>query len=132
MTTTTARATSTAGWHDDPTGRHPYRYWDGASWTSAVSDGVTSAVDPVSTVQPEASSNRAAAAAPQATSTQSATTAGQSKIAIAAAAVIAVTLAVFVIVIFIAAIGTGPANDDSIAGTDAPAVTDAPNTTAAP
>ena len=27
------------GWEFDPTGRHQYRYWDGASWTSHVADG---------------------------------------------------------------------------------------------
>ena len=27
------------GWHADPTGRHDYRWWDGAAWTSHVSDG---------------------------------------------------------------------------------------------
>lgn len=130
MTATALRATSAAGWHDDPTGRYLYRYWDGASWTSAVSDGTSSATDPVSAAPPETSSIQASAATPQAT--QSSAAAGHSKIEIAAATVIAVTLAVFVVVIFIAAIGTGPANDDSLAGTDAPAVTETPNSIATP
>jgi hypothetical protein len=31
------------GWHPDPSGRHEHRYWNGATWTDAVSDqGVTS------------------------------------------------------------------------------------------
>ncbi len=34
-------------WHPDPTGRHPYRWWGGARWTDAVSDGTTTTSDPV-------------------------------------------------------------------------------------
>lgn len=37
----------TPGWHPDPTGRHEYRYWDGATWTQDVSDNGVTAVDPV-------------------------------------------------------------------------------------
>jgi hypothetical protein len=29
---------TTAGWYADPSGRHEFRYWDGASWTHEVSD----------------------------------------------------------------------------------------------
>lgn len=36
-----------AGWNPDPTGRHEYRYWDGATWTDDVSDNGVTAVDPV-------------------------------------------------------------------------------------
>lgn len=36
-----------AAWHPDPTGRHPHRWWDGARWTDAVSDGVTTSSDPL-------------------------------------------------------------------------------------
>jgi hypothetical protein len=28
-----------AGWHRDPSGRHPLRYWDGFAWTEHVGDG---------------------------------------------------------------------------------------------
>lgn len=35
------------GWHPDPTGRYPYRYWDGQRWTDAVSTGTTNGVDPL-------------------------------------------------------------------------------------
>jgi hypothetical protein len=28
-----------AGWYPDPFGRHQYRYWDGVTWSSSVSDG---------------------------------------------------------------------------------------------
>lgn len=37
--------TPAPGWLPDPTGRHEYRYWDGASWSSDVSDAGTTAVD---------------------------------------------------------------------------------------
>jgi hypothetical protein len=36
-----------AGWHPDPTGRHELRYWDGAAWSSHVSDAGVTASDPV-------------------------------------------------------------------------------------
>ena len=36
-----------AGWLPDPTGTHQVRYWDGAQWTEHVSDGGTTAVDPL-------------------------------------------------------------------------------------
>jgi Protein of unknown function (DUF2510) len=32
------RQASPPGWHPDPSGRHEFRYWDGAAWTYAVSD----------------------------------------------------------------------------------------------
>jgi hypothetical protein len=35
------------GWHPDPSGRHEYRYWDGASWTDDVADNAVTSVDPV-------------------------------------------------------------------------------------
>ena len=36
-----------AGWLPDPTGTHQVRYWDGSQWTEHVSDGGTTAVDPL-------------------------------------------------------------------------------------
>ncbi|MCE5202657.1 MAG: DUF2510 domain-containing protein [Actinomycetia bacterium] len=36
-----------AGWYADPAGRHQLRYWDGARWTSSVSDGGAVSQDPV-------------------------------------------------------------------------------------
>ena len=39
---------SGAGWHPDPTGRHQQRYWDGQTWTDAVSDGGQQSNDPFS------------------------------------------------------------------------------------
>jgi hypothetical protein len=41
---TTATITP-SGWYTDPTGRHEYRYWDGANWTAMVSDGGITATD---------------------------------------------------------------------------------------
>lgn len=35
-----------ASWQPDPTGRHDYRYWDGAQWTDHVSDNGVVASDP--------------------------------------------------------------------------------------
>ena len=50
------------GWNPDPTGRHEYRYWDGAVWSDDVSDQGVTSVDPM--VQAPAPS-AAPAAAPQ-------------------------------------------------------------------
>jgi hypothetical protein len=36
-----------ADWYDDPTGRHQFRYWDGAGWTGHVADDGKSSVDPI-------------------------------------------------------------------------------------
>jgi hypothetical protein len=36
-----------AGWLPDPMEAHQVRYWDGARWTEHVSDGGTTAVDPL-------------------------------------------------------------------------------------
>jgi uncharacterized RDD family membrane protein YckC len=38
---------SPAAWSADPTGRHEYRYWDGAAWTDHVSDHGVQGIDPV-------------------------------------------------------------------------------------
>lgn len=44
---------STGQWHNDPTGRHQYRYFDGVQWTDHVSDNGVSSVDPLNgTPQP--------------------------------------------------------------------------------
>ncbi len=42
-----AAPASPASWFPDPTGRHELRYWDGQAWTADVSDGGTTAQDPV-------------------------------------------------------------------------------------
>lgn len=34
-------------WLADPTGRHPWRWWDGQAWTDQVSDGGQPGVDPI-------------------------------------------------------------------------------------
>ncbi len=39
--------TAPPAWLDDPTGRHEYRYWDGARWTASVSDQGVQSQDPV-------------------------------------------------------------------------------------
>ena len=36
-----------SAWHPDPTGRHQYRYWDGACWTDWVADGGEQGRDPL-------------------------------------------------------------------------------------
>ncbi|MEY2589979.1 MAG: hypothetical protein QOJ67_1963 [Acidimicrobiaceae bacterium] len=36
-----------AGWQQDPSGRHEYRYWDGSAWTDNVSDSGATSVDPL-------------------------------------------------------------------------------------
>jgi hypothetical protein len=39
-------STGGGGWHPDPSGRHQYRYWDGRTWTDAVSDYGDMGTDP--------------------------------------------------------------------------------------
>lgn len=35
------------GWHADPFGRYPYRWWDGTAWSEKVrADGGTQGIDP--------------------------------------------------------------------------------------
>ena len=36
-----------ADWYPDPAGRHEFRFWDGAGWTSSVSDRGQVSVDPI-------------------------------------------------------------------------------------
>jgi hypothetical protein len=36
-----------AAWYADPSGRHQYRYWDGATWTTSVADDGRASVDPL-------------------------------------------------------------------------------------
>ena len=40
-------ASAPAGWLADPSGRHQFRYWDGAKWTENVSDNGATSIDPV-------------------------------------------------------------------------------------
>ena len=42
------QAASEAHWMQDPTGRHQYRFWDGARWTENVYDAGAESRDPVS------------------------------------------------------------------------------------
>jgi hypothetical protein len=51
-------ASAPAGWIADPTGRHQFRYWDGAAWTDVVADNGQQSADPL----PQASPQRSAAA----------------------------------------------------------------------
>lgn len=46
--------TPTPGWLPDPTGRHEYRYWDGARWSDDVSDGGNTSVDPIAAATSQA------------------------------------------------------------------------------
>jgi len=40
-------------WVADPTGRHQWRYWDGAAWTAEVADDGKQAHDPLAAPPPE-------------------------------------------------------------------------------
>lgn len=53
----------TSGWHPDPSGRHEFRYHNGAEWTADVSDDGERYVDPLPSAD---SSHRLPAAAPDA------------------------------------------------------------------
>jgi hypothetical protein len=44
---TAPQAILAARWMNDPTGRHQYRYWDGANWTENVYDAGVESRDPV-------------------------------------------------------------------------------------
>lgn len=37
---------ATTGWHPDPFGRHPFRWWDGQAWTAYTGDGTAVQWDP--------------------------------------------------------------------------------------
>jgi Protein of unknown function (DUF2510). len=39
-----ANGPAPADWHEDPTGRHALRYWDGERWTDHVSDQASDAL----------------------------------------------------------------------------------------
>ena len=41
------QATHPPAWLDDPTGRFASRYWNGSRWTEDVSDGSSTATDPI-------------------------------------------------------------------------------------
>lgn len=43
----TSSASVSAQWYGDPSGRHEYRYWDGASWTDYVADKGEMRTDPL-------------------------------------------------------------------------------------
>ena len=36
-----------AAWYADPSGRHQYRFWDGAGWTPSVANDGQASVDPL-------------------------------------------------------------------------------------
>ena len=36
-----------SAWHNDPTGRHSERYWDGSQWTGRVRDAEVESNDPL-------------------------------------------------------------------------------------
>lgn len=40
-----------AAWHQDPMGRHQYRYWDGSTWTEHVADRGVRSIDRIDPVQ---------------------------------------------------------------------------------
>lgn len=42
-----AATSSPAGWHNDPSQRFQYRYWDGSTWTAHVQSNGVTAHDPV-------------------------------------------------------------------------------------
>jgi len=39
-----------AGWYEDSSGRHQYRYWDGTRWTDDVADAGRASIDPIGLV----------------------------------------------------------------------------------
>lgn len=44
-------------WYPDPTGRHQFRYWDGAGWTAHVADGGVASSDPLGAVPAQGNSH---------------------------------------------------------------------------
>ncbi|MGZ8706049.1 MAG: DUF2510 domain-containing protein [Gaiellaceae bacterium] len=43
----TAAAVTGGEWRPDPSGRHEYRYWDGATWSDSVADHGEPSIDPM-------------------------------------------------------------------------------------
>jgi Protein of unknown function (DUF2510) len=58
---------SEPAWHPDPTGRHQYRWWDGAAWTDSISDNGVVGTDPLQASAPQTPVTPQSASAPQAT-----------------------------------------------------------------
>lgn len=55
-----------AGWYPDPSGRAPFRYWDGARWTEHTDQGTAPAPSPTAPMAPSAPLAPSAPAAPTA------------------------------------------------------------------
>lgn len=53
-----------AGWHPDPAGRYPFRYWDGASWTQHVSVDGRVENDEAGLAMPQQDTSQTAQSAP--------------------------------------------------------------------
>jgi actin-like ATPase involved in cell morphogenesis len=76
-----------AGWQTDPSGRHEYRYWDGAAWTDDVSDAGVVSTDPMAPVAAQPASTPSFAAPPPGT-----TRGRNSKLPVVAAVVVVALL----------------------------------------
>ena len=63
-----------SGWYPDPSRRHEFRFWDGSSWSSQVSDGGLTATDPE--LQPPTSPDVAPMVGPPAAAAAPAPTVG--------------------------------------------------------
>lgn len=60
----TVPAVADAGWKPDPGGAHEWRWWDGTSWSSHVSDGGVQSDDPLADLDVPPPPDEAAAEAP--------------------------------------------------------------------
>ncbi len=121
-------ADASAGWYSDPTGRYSNRYWDGATWTNAVSRGGANEVDPgalpASLAPPAPGTAARASAAPQPSPIQVTTQGGRSGGSTFLGFVGGIVALIFGLIIVIYAINAN-SDDDSTPSEDPP-TTEAP------
>lgn len=60
-----AEGQSEGAWHNDPLGRHQYRYWDGSDWTDHVADKGVRSVDPMEAAPPAIHENAGSVSPPK-------------------------------------------------------------------
>ncbi len=106
-------ADTPSGWYTDPTGNHAYRYWDGSTWTSQVSDGGATGTDPteldpqVRSTPPAPGTGATEPASPPPTVQVTQTSGGGGGFGFGAIVGVLIALLVIVIVIFVIVSNSG-------------------------
>ena len=123
---------SPQGWYADPTSPGGARYWNGVSWTQAVSrGGVTfnAPIDPAQATLAPVPGTQVAAPPPIAgrpTSVEYALPSDQSSSNSTLGVVLGVLVAFFVVLMIFAIVSNDDSSDQSPPSTDAPPATEAP------